>query len=150
MPRRPLTQTRSTSLTKWHCSQYTSGEFKDLCFAHGVIPSVRRTGTCFDNATAESSFATIKKELINVHVWPTLVKTAMFNYIAVYYNRKRRHSSLGYQTPEQYELNLARAPEALRSISPSDPSALKRTTQSRTICSPTPPARAASLREPPS
>lgn len=56
-----------------------------------------------------------KKELINRHVWPTLakVKTEVFHYIEAYYNRKRRHSSLDYLTPRQYELGLdAEMPEA--------------------------------------
>lgn len=90
-------------------SQYTSHAFRDFCLANGVIPSVGRTGSCFDNALAESFFATIKKELIHLHIWATVksVKSAIFEYIESYYNRRRRHSKLGYLTPHEFELAFA-------------------------------------------
>lgn len=86
-------------------SQYTSKVFRDKCFASGVIPSVGRTGSAFDNATAESVNATIKKELINLRQWTNLaqVRTALFEYITIDYNRHRIHSGLGYLTPTEYE-----------------------------------------------
>jgi putative transposase len=86
-------------------SQYTSEEFRGFCRAHGVRPSVGRTGICYDNAVAESFFATIKKELIHVRPWPTIdtLRTAVFEYIESYYNRRRRHSTIGYHTPIEYE-----------------------------------------------
>jgi putative transposase len=86
-------------------SQYTSEEFRDFCRDNGVRPSVGRTGICFDNAVAESFFATIKKELIHVLPWPTIdkLRTAVFEYIESYYNRRRRHSTIGYDTPIEYE-----------------------------------------------
>lgn len=86
-------------------SQYTSDEFRDFCRTNGVRPSVGRTGICYDNAVAESFFATIKKELIHVRPWPSIdkLRTAVFEYIESYYNRRRRHSTLGYDTPMEFE-----------------------------------------------
>jgi transposase InsO family protein len=86
-------------------AQYTSGEFRKFCYDNGVRPSVGRTGICYDNAVAESFFATLKKELVHLHPWPTLahLRTAVFEYIESYYNRRRRHSTIGYDTPIEYE-----------------------------------------------
>jgi putative transposase len=86
-------------------AQYTSTEFRDFCRNNGVRPSVGRTGICYDNAVAESFFATLKKELIHIHPWPTLahLRVAVFEYIESYYNRRRRHSTIGYDTPIEYE-----------------------------------------------
>ncbi len=86
-------------------AQYTSHEFRDFCRNNGVRPSVGRTGVCYDNAVAESFFATLKKELIHLRPWPTLahLRTAVFEYIESYYNRRRRHSTIGYDTPIEYE-----------------------------------------------
>jgi putative transposase len=88
-------------------SQYTSRDFRDMALANGIIPSVGHTGICFDNALAESFNATIKKELIHLHTWPTLskVKKEVFYYIEVYYNRKRPHSRIGNLTPCEAEHN---------------------------------------------
>jgi putative transposase len=90
-------------------SQYTSDEFRDFCRANAVRPSVGRTGICYDNAVAESFFATIKKELIHTQPWPTLdkLRAAVFEYIESYYNRRRRHSTIGYDTPIEYEQHYA-------------------------------------------
>jgi transposase InsO family protein len=87
--------------------QYTSVDFRALALANGIIPSVGHTGICYDNAMAESFNATIKKELIHLHTWPTLraVRNAVFEYIEVYYNRKRPHSSIGNATPSEMEHN---------------------------------------------
>jgi transposase InsO family protein len=86
-------------------NQYTSDEFRSFCHANGVRPSVGRTGICYDNAVAESFFATIKKELIHTRPWPAIdkLRTAVFEYIESYYNRRRRHSTIGYDTPIEYE-----------------------------------------------
>ena len=88
-------------------SQYTSHDFRNMALANGLIPSVGHTGICFDNAVAESFNATIKKELIHLHTWPTLseVKNEVFHYIEVYYNRKRPHSKIGYLAPCDVEHN---------------------------------------------
>jgi len=89
-------------------SQYTGHAFRDLCLTNGILPSVGHTGICFDNAAAESFNATLKKELINLHVWsgPRAVKQAVFEYIEVYYNRRRIQKALGYRTPFEYELGI--------------------------------------------
>lgn len=91
-------------------SQYTGQAFRQLCLSNGIIPSVGRTGICFDNAAAESFNATVKKELIHLHVWPGLPapRHAVFEYIEVYYNRLRIQKSLGYLTPCEYELGIDR------------------------------------------
>ena len=87
-------------------TQYTSAEFADLCAANNVRRSLGRTGICYDNAVAESFFATYKKELIHTRPWPSLkvLRKETFDWIETYYNRRRRHSTIGYLTPEEYEL----------------------------------------------
>jgi putative transposase len=86
-------------------SQYTSKAFRGRCFDAGVIPSVGRTGSCYDNAQAESTNATIKKELINLQKWKNLdeVKLALFEFIEADYNRDRIQKALGFLTPEEFE-----------------------------------------------
>jgi transposase InsO family protein len=86
-------------------SQYTGREFRDACLSSGIIPSVGNTGICFDNAAAESWNATFKKELIHLRVWrnPGHVHQAAFEYIEVYYNRKRIQKELGYLSPAEFE-----------------------------------------------
>lgn len=86
-------------------SQYTSEKFRKLLCAHGIRQSLSRKGDCFDNSVAESWFATLKEELIYRHAWPTRehARRAIFEFIEVFYNRKRLHSSLGYLTPVEYE-----------------------------------------------
>jgi transposase InsO family protein len=89
-------------------SVYTGRSFRGACLDNGIIPSVGHTGSCFDNAAAESWNATYKKELINLHVWTSLkdVKQATFEYIEAYYNRKRIQKALGYLAPSEYELRV--------------------------------------------
>jgi putative transposase len=86
-------------------SQYTSQEFARFCRRHNVRRSVGRTGNCYDNAVAESFFATLKKELIHTHPWPSVdkLRAAVFEYIELYYNQRRRHSTIGYNTPAEHE-----------------------------------------------
>lgn len=86
-------------------SQYTSGEFASLCEDHAVTQSMSRPGQCWDNAVAESFFAALKNELIYRNVWATRAEArrAVFEYIEVFYNRRRRHSSLNYLSPASYE-----------------------------------------------
>ena len=62
-------------------------------------------GDAFDNAVAESFFATLKKELVHRQPWPSRrdLSSAVFEYIEAFYNRQRRHSTLGYLSPEEYE-----------------------------------------------
>ena len=85
--------------------QYTSGAMRQLAIAHGVLLSVGRTGVCWDNAMAESFFATFKNELIYRHPWPTRArtKTTVITWIEGRYNRRRRHSAIGMLTPVQFE-----------------------------------------------
>ncbi|GAA1491633.1 integrase core domain-containing protein [Brachybacterium sacelli] len=87
-------------------AQYTSAEFDAFCRKNNVKRSLGRTGICYDNAVAESFFATYKKELIHTRPWPSVdqLKRATFDWIESYYNRQRRHSTNGYLTPKEYEL----------------------------------------------
>jgi putative transposase len=89
-------------------SQYTGGNFRDTCLDNGIIPSVGKTGICYDNAAAESWNATFKKELINLHLWADVehVRKASFEFVEVYYNRKRIQKELGYLTPAECELGF--------------------------------------------
>jgi transposase InsO family protein len=86
--------------------QYTSKEFADFCTVNGVRRSMGRRATCYDNAVSESFFASYKKELIHTRAWNDLtdVKHHTFLWIEGYYNRRRRHSTLNYLTPHEYEL----------------------------------------------
>ncbi len=85
--------------------QYTSGDYAALANEHGVRLSVGRKGECWDNAVAESFFATIKRELIDTRAWPTRsgLRRAIFEYIEGWYNTRRLHSSLNYMSPAKYE-----------------------------------------------
>ena len=92
-------------------SQYTSAEYRALLQAHGAIASMSRKGDCWDNAVAESFFATLELELIVKSDWHTRddARRAIFRYIETWYNRKRRHSTLGYVSPVRYEEQLREA-----------------------------------------
>jgi transposase InsO family protein len=85
--------------------QYTSRDFRQLATDHGILLSLGRKGTCWDNAVAESFFASIKRELIDRRGWPTIagLRRAVFDWIEGWYNTRRLHSSLGYLSPAQYE-----------------------------------------------
>ncbi|XCM77593.1 IS3 family transposase (plasmid) [Kitasatospora sp. HUAS MG31] len=89
--------------------QYTSREFADLATEFGVRLSVGSTGQCWDNALAESFFATLKRELIGERPWPSRVaaRSAIFEWIEGWYNIRRLHSTLGYRSPADYETALA-------------------------------------------
>jgi transposase InsO family protein len=86
-------------------TQYTSSEFTSLLAAHGMIQSLSRPRQCWDNAVAESFFASLKLELIDRRAWATRteVRRAVFDYIEMFFNRRRLHSSLNYMTPTEYE-----------------------------------------------
>jgi putative transposase len=85
--------------------QYTSKDFGLLARRHGVVLSIGRKGECWDNAVAESFFATIKRELISQRAWPTRegLRRAVFDYIEGWFNTKRLHSSLNYCSPAEWE-----------------------------------------------
>jgi putative transposase len=82
-------------------SQYTSAQYRNKLSELDVQPSVGRTGVCWDNALAESFFATLKNELVHRTVFPTRrhARRAIVAYIEGFYNRRRLHSGLGYRTP---------------------------------------------------
>jgi len=101
---------RSTSNVLFHSdrgSQYASDDFRDLLREHGIRASMSRKAECWDNAVVESFFGTMKTELGDP-IWESraAARAAVFDYIEIWYNRKRRHSTLGYVSPEQYESML--------------------------------------------
>ena len=87
--------------------QYASNEFRAGLKTNDIKCSMSRKGDCWDNAVAESFFHTLKVELIHGKTYNTRqeAKTAIFEYIEVFYNRQRRHSYLGYLSPDEYEKN---------------------------------------------
>jgi putative transposase len=94
--------------------QYTSREFVQFCTDKQVRTSVGRTGVCWDNAAAESFFAALKNEMYYRQAWPTRARArfAVAEYIEVFYNRLRLHSTLGYRTPFHVLINHQRAAAA--------------------------------------
>jgi putative transposase len=88
-----------------HGCQYTSLLFGERCQAVGIRCSMGSVGDCYDNAMAESFFATLECELLARQPFRTHLeaRTALFEYIEVFYNRQRRHSALGYLSPDAYE-----------------------------------------------
>jgi transposase InsO family protein len=89
-------------------SQYTANAYQALLTQHGVAASMSRAGDCYDNALAESFMATLKTELIDREPWPTrrAARHAIFDWIEGFYNRRRLHSALGYQSPTDFEEGL--------------------------------------------
>lgn len=85
--------------------QYTSTQYRDYLAKHGIEVSMSRKGNCWDNAVAESFFGTLKNELVHRRRWRTRYELhqAVFDYIEVFYNRRRLHSSLDYKTPAAVE-----------------------------------------------
>ena len=86
-------------------SQYASGAFQELLREENITCSMSRKGNCWDNAMMESFFATLKKERIHREDYATRseARASVFDYIERFYNRLRRHSALGYLSPEQFE-----------------------------------------------
>jgi transposase InsO family protein len=95
-------------------SQYTGGDFQQLAAELGVTLSLGRKGECWDNAVAESFFATLKGELIDTRQWPTRagLRVAVFDFIEGWYNTRRLHSTLGYRSPAEYEARIHRNAQA--------------------------------------
>jgi transposase InsO family protein len=85
-------------------SQYASGSYQRLLESQGITCSMSRRGNCWDNAPMESFFATLKKELVHQVRYATReeARQSLFEYIEVFYNRERRHSALGYVSPETF------------------------------------------------
>jgi transposase InsO family protein len=86
-------------------SQYASAEYRAVLAAHGFARSMSGAGRCWDNAVAESFFATLKEELDHAGAWPTRAAAhrAIFDYIERFYNPERRHSALSYLSPIAFE-----------------------------------------------
>ena len=86
-------------------AQYASGDYQRLLATNGIVGSMSRRGDCWDNAVAESFFASLKLELVYQVQWQTRAeaRTAIFEYLELFYNRRRRHSSLGYLSPVEFE-----------------------------------------------
>ena len=84
---------------------YSAYEYRERMQAHGLVPSMSARGNCYDNAVAESFFSNLKNELVHHCDFHTreAARTAIFDYIEVFYNRQRRHQTLGYLSPAQYE-----------------------------------------------
>ena len=91
--------------------QYASHDYRAVLDAHGIVCSMSRKGDCWDNAVAESFFGSLKAELINDMDFATRAeaRSAIFDYIEVFYNRRRRHSYLGFLSPADHE-RLANQP----------------------------------------
>jgi transposase InsO family protein len=90
-------------------TQYASVSYQEKLKQLGITASMSRSGNCYDNAFAETFFATLKKELIYRKEYTTFeqAKKEIFEYIEVWYNKKRLHSSLGYLSPIQFEKSQA-------------------------------------------
>ena len=86
-------------------SEYASKSYQEMLYQRGTQVSMSRKGDCYDNAMRESFWGTLKEEGIGQTIYQTReeAKTALFDYIEVFYNRKRKHSSLGYLSPVVYE-----------------------------------------------
>jgi putative transposase len=91
-------------------TQYASKDYQALLRKHGILSSMSEKGDCWDNAPAESFFSTLKNEMDDISMmtraeaWQTI-----FEFIEVWYNRRRLHSTLGYVSPAQYESNVMQA-----------------------------------------
>jgi len=106
--RRPAPGLLHHSDRGWH---YASAEYRALLAARGITPSMSHKGDCWDNAVAESFFATLEIELIAKRDWRTRddARRAIFHYIETWYNRQRRHSSLDYLSPVRFEQRMTSA-----------------------------------------
>ena len=91
-------------------AQYTSLIFTRRCRSVGIDVSIGSRGDCFDNAAHESFHASLKKDVIHRQAWPTKAeaRTAVFEYVEAFYNRRRRHSTLGMLSPLEFETGTLR------------------------------------------
>ncbi len=89
--------------------QYAATRYQHLLTTHGITPSMSRTGTCWDNACVERFFGTLKRELVYHRHYATRDEATrdIFECIEVFYNRTRRHSTLGYDSPAEFEARTA-------------------------------------------
>ena len=90
-------------------SQYAAHRYQQMLTTHGLTPSMSRKGNCWDNACVESFFGTLKRELVSHRHYATREEAQqdIFEYIEVFYNRQRRHSTLGYDAPAEFEARTA-------------------------------------------
>ncbi len=90
-----------------HGTQFTPWTFSDRARKSGLLPSMGSVGDCYDNAMIEAFWSRMQVELLDTRRWKTRVElaNAIFEYIEVFHNRRRRHSSLGMLTPIEFELN---------------------------------------------
>lgn len=88
--------------------QYASGDYQQLLETHGITVSMSRTGNCYDNAAMESFWATLKTELVHHMEYQghDQARRSIFQFIECWYNRRRRHSAIGYMSPEAFEASL--------------------------------------------
>ncbi len=88
--------------------QYASTEYRQFLTGHGLVPSMSRKGNCYDNATMESFWGTLKQELVTQENYTTRAQArqSLFVWIETYYNRVRLHSALGYHSPVDFENQL--------------------------------------------
>lgn len=88
--------------------QYACAQYRRVLEANGIEASMSRKGDCYDNAMIESFWGTLKRELTHHELYPTRedARRSIFEYIEVFYNRQRRHSAIGYVSPEQFEASL--------------------------------------------
>ena len=91
--------------------QYACRDYRKLLALHGITASMSRKGNCLDNAPMESFFGSLKTELVHRARFQTRAdaKRALFDYIEIYYNRQRRHSTIGYRTPAQARMDMVTA-----------------------------------------
>jgi putative transposase len=88
--------------------QYASESYRQRLAAAGVVPSMSRRGNCYDNALMESFWSSLKRELVHRVQFATrqAARTAIFEWIEIFYNRERLHSALGFKSPVDFETNL--------------------------------------------
>ena len=98
-------QRGSTVIHSDHGTQFTSWAFTERARQSGLVPSMGSVGDCYDNAMIEASWSRMQIELLNTRRWKTRVElaNAIFEYIEIFHNRRRRHSSLDMLTPIEYE-----------------------------------------------
>ncbi len=86
--------------------QYASDDYQKLLADHAITPSMSRKGNCWDHAVTESFFGSLKTELVHHERYATRTEAqrSIFEYIESFYNRRRRHSTLGYVSPVEYEM----------------------------------------------
>jgi putative transposase len=109
----------------WHSdqgSQFVSLAFGQQARAAGIAQSMGSRGDCDDNSVAESFFATLKKELVDRRSWPEKaeLRTEIFDFIEIFYNRRRRHSTLGMLSPVDYETTQAGSKHAASRLTSND------------------------------